>query len=229
MNRMANSRYIHIVGAGMAGLSAALQLTLAGEKVVLYEAAPFAGGRCRSFLDRELGCVIDNGNHLVLSGNAAIHDYLFLTDALETMGGPGVPIFPFMDVESGQRWVVQMNKGRFPLWIFDQHTRIPGTKPADYLSALKLLTAGTTDTVAGKLDTGSVLYRCFWAPLTIGALNTEPETFRKPSFCPASTRSPDITSLCVTAIGLVKSRWLRIMCASFISIRACLSSRPEIG
>ena len=80
------TRYIHIVGAGMAGLSAALQLSLAGEKVVLYDAAPFAGGRCRSFIDRELGCVIDNGNHLVLSGNAAIHDYLFLTGALETIG-----------------------------------------------------------------------------------------------------------------------------------------------
>src|ERR1700678_3883466 len=108
---MAASRYIHVVGAGMAGLSAALQLTLVGEKVVLYEAAPFAGGRCRSFMDRELGCIIDNGNHLVMSGNAAIHDYLFLTNALETMGGPGEPIFPFMDLANGARWVVRMNPG----------------------------------------------------------------------------------------------------------------------
>jgi hydroxysqualene dehydroxylase len=69
--------HIHIIGAGLAGLSAALQLALAGEKVSLYEAAPFAGGRCRSFLDREIGCRIDNGNHLVLSGNAAVRDFLF--------------------------------------------------------------------------------------------------------------------------------------------------------
>jgi len=173
---MTASRYIHIVGAGMAGLSAALQLSLAGEKVIVYEAAPFAGGRCRSFLDRELGCVIDNGNHLVLTGNAAIHDYLFLTNALETMGGPGAPIFPFMDMESGQRWVVRMNGGRFPSWIFNKNMRIPGTKPRDYLSALNILMAGSSDTVASRLDTKSALYRNFWAPLTIGALNTEPES-----------------------------------------------------
>ncbi len=173
---MATSRYIHIVGAGMAGLSAALQLTLAGEKVVLYEAAPFAGGRCRSFLDRELGCVIDNGNHLVLSGNAAIHDYLYLTDALQTMGGPGAPIFPFMDLGDGKRWVVNMNTGRFPTWIFNKNNRIPGTTPKDYLSALRLLTAGASDTVASRFDTNSAMYKRFWEPLTIGALNTEADT-----------------------------------------------------
>jgi squalene-associated FAD-dependent desaturase len=142
----------------------------------MYEAAPFAGGRCRSFMDRELGCLIDNGNHLVLSGNAAIHDYLFLTEALETMGGPGAPIFPFMDLTNGARWVVRMNPGRFPTWIFNKKNRIPGTKPLDYLSALRVLTAGAADTVAGRLDTHSVLYRRFWEPLAIGALNTEPDT-----------------------------------------------------
>src|ERR1700722_8161715 len=107
-------RHTHIIGAGVAGLSAALQLTLAGEAVTLYEAAPFAGGRCRSFHDRELDCRIDNGNHLVLSGNVAIYDYLFLTNALETMGGPGKAIYPFMDLESGERWTINMNNGVIP-------------------------------------------------------------------------------------------------------------------
>lgn len=173
---MTNSRTVHIVGAGLAGLSAALQLTLAGEKVIMYEAAPFAGGRCRSFLDRELGCLIDNGNHMVLSGNVAIHDYLFLTEALDTMGGPGAPIFPFMDLADGARWVVKMNPGRFPTWIFNKKNRIPGTKPLDYLSALRIMTAGSADTVTERLDTSTALYRRFWEPLVIGGLNTEPET-----------------------------------------------------
>jgi uncharacterized protein with NAD-binding domain and iron-sulfur cluster len=38
----------HVVGAGLAGLSAALRLTQAGHRVVIYEAGPQAGGRCRS-------------------------------------------------------------------------------------------------------------------------------------------------------------------------------------
>jgi squalene-associated FAD-dependent desaturase len=159
----------------MAGLSAALHLTLAGERITLYEAAPFAGGRCRSFHDRELGCIIDNGNHLVLSGNAAVQDFLYFTGALETMGGPGAPIFPFMDLVSGERWTVNMGNGVIPWWIFDEKRRVAGTTPLDYLSAIKILLAKEDDLVTDLCDTRSNLYRRFWEPLVVGALNTEPE------------------------------------------------------
>ena len=67
---------VHIVGAGLAGLAAAVRLTLAGRRVALYEAAQQAGGRCRSYFDRQLGRVIDNGNHLLLSGNRSAMAYL---------------------------------------------------------------------------------------------------------------------------------------------------------
>ncbi|MFY9288734.1 MAG: hydroxysqualene dehydroxylase HpnE [Alphaproteobacteria bacterium] len=170
-----SKQQVHIVGAGVAGLSAALQLSLAGADVHLYEATPFAGGRCRSFHDRELDCRIDNGNHLVLSGNVAIHDYLFLSGALDTMGGPGEPIFPFMDLETGERWVSRMSKGIIPWWIFDKKRRVAGTKPSDYLSMLKILMSSKNDTIAQRLDTESVLYRRFWEPMVIGVLNTEAE------------------------------------------------------
>lgn len=169
------SRQVHIIGAGLAGLAAALQLSLAGEKVTLYEAAPFAGGRCRSFLDREIGCRIDNGNHLVLSGNTAVGDYLFLTHALESMGGPGAPLFPFMDLGTGERWVTHMNRGFVPWWVFSPQRRVWGTKPVDYLSALKVMMAKTTDTTAECLNMDTVLYRRFWEPMIVGVLNTEPE------------------------------------------------------
>ena len=169
------NRHVHIIGAGLAGLSTALQLALSGEKVTVYEAAPFAGGRCRSFLDRELGCRIDNGNHLVLSGNAAVQDYLYLTNALDSMGGPGSPVFPFMDIGSGERWTIRMNKGRMPWWIFDKKRRIPGTKPADYLSALPVMLAKETETLGAVLKKDAALYRRFWEPFIVGALNTEPD------------------------------------------------------
>lgn len=168
-------RRVHIVGAGMAGLAAALQLVLADEKVTLYEAAPFAGGRCRSFFDRELDHRIDNGNHLVLSGNAAIQDYLFLSNATETMGGPGAPIFPFFDAKSKQRWTIKMSRGRLPFWLFDKDRRIPGTKISDYVKSLIKLATSTGDRVSECMDMASPLYTRFWEPLVIGALNTEPE------------------------------------------------------
>ena len=63
------SRLVHVVGAGLSGLAAAVQLQRRGARVVLHEAAPHAGGRCRSYFDPKLNATIDNGNHLVLSGN----------------------------------------------------------------------------------------------------------------------------------------------------------------
>jgi hydroxysqualene dehydroxylase len=71
-----SGRTVHVVGAGVAGLSAAVRLIDVGRNVILHEAASFAGGRCRSYLDPTLGVVIDNGNHLLLSGNREALDYL---------------------------------------------------------------------------------------------------------------------------------------------------------
>jgi uncharacterized protein with NAD-binding domain and iron-sulfur cluster len=64
---------VHIIGAGMSGLACAVRL--AGDKrytINLYDSAGHAGGRCRSYHDEHLGCTIDNGNHLLLSGNTAV-------------------------------------------------------------------------------------------------------------------------------------------------------------
>src|SRR3984957_15422903 len=59
----------HIVGAGISGLSAAVRLANANFKVHLYEATQQAGGRCRSYFDALTNLTIDNGNHLLVSGN----------------------------------------------------------------------------------------------------------------------------------------------------------------
>lgn len=170
---MTEPRHIHVIGAGLAGLSAALQLTLMGQKVTVYESAQFAGGRCRSYFDRGIDCRIDNGNHLVLSGNVAVQDYLELSGAKDTMHSPPEPMFPFMDLKTGQRWTIRMNQGRFPWWAFDRKRNIPDVKPLDYLSALKFLFAGDDETVAEKIEPDSQIFKRLWEPLAIAALNTE--------------------------------------------------------
>jgi len=63
---------VHIIGAGLAGLAAAVKLAPSQAKVVVHEATAYPGGRCRSYLDRTIGMTIDNGNHLVLSGNRSV-------------------------------------------------------------------------------------------------------------------------------------------------------------
>lgn len=54
---------VHIIGAGISGLSAALALSEAHVPVKLYEASAHAGGRCRSSQARGFGR-IDHGLHL---------------------------------------------------------------------------------------------------------------------------------------------------------------------
>ncbi len=79
---------VHIIGAGVAGLSTAVNLAKVGRRVHLYEAAGYAGGRCRSFDDASMGCRTDNGNHLLLSGNVAALGYLKDIGAEDSLTGP---------------------------------------------------------------------------------------------------------------------------------------------
>jgi hydroxysqualene dehydroxylase len=168
-------RRVHVVGAGLAGLSAALRLAEAGVAVVLHEAARQAGGRCRSYLDATLGCRIDNGNHLLIAGNDASMAYLRAIGAADTLTGPAEAVFPFLDLASGERWVVRPNAGRLPWWLFVAGRRVTGTRPLDYFRALALATAREGDTVADVLDRDSVIFRRLWQPLAVAALNTETE------------------------------------------------------
>src|ERR1700733_2025332 len=79
---------VHVVGAGLAGLAAAAALAVAGWRVALYETTDHAGGRCRSYFDAELGVRLDNGNHLLLSGNESALAYLRLIGAVDTFEQP---------------------------------------------------------------------------------------------------------------------------------------------
>ena len=166
---------VHIVGAGLAGLSAAVRLTEAGRQVCLYEAGTQAGGRCRSYNDEVLGCRIDNGNHLLLSGNNRTLAYLATIGAADTLVGPAEPGFPFIDLSSGERWTVRPNRGPVPFWLLDPSRRVLGSKLGDYANALKLAFAKPEDTVAALFARNPNLFRRFWEPLTVAVLNTEAE------------------------------------------------------
>src|SRR5262249_28850040 len=132
----------HIAGAGLAGLSAAMQLVERGRRVILYEAAGQAGGRCRSYYDAGFGAVIDNGNHLLLSGDDAAMRYLKLAGSADKLEGPPRAEFAFADLANGERWTLKIDEGRWPAWLFDPARRVPGTKPSDYLAAIRLMWAG---------------------------------------------------------------------------------------
>jgi squalene-associated FAD-dependent desaturase len=165
---------VHIIGAGLAGLACAVRLAGRGRQVALHEAAPQAGGRCRTFFDAGLDRTIDNGSHLLLSANQAVLAYQREIGAVGTLTELDQAAFPFFDLGTGEHWTVRLNDGPLPWWIFDRHRRIPATRPGDYLSGLRLLTAGAQATVADCIDAADPLYQRFWEPLTLAVMNAAP-------------------------------------------------------
>jgi hydroxysqualene dehydroxylase len=165
---------VHIIGAGLAGLSAALKLSARGEHVVVHEATAFAGGRCRSYHDAALGMTIDNGNHLLLSGNRAALEYLGGIGARDHLVGPAHAEFPFADLASGERWTLRFDDGRVPFWIFNPRRRVPGTGPLDYLPLARLLFTHAGKSVGDVVACKGPLYQRLLEPLLLAALNIDP-------------------------------------------------------
>ncbi len=163
---------VHVVGAGLAGLSCAIHLAARRRRIVLYEATGRAGGRCRSFYDKTLERTIDNGNHLLLSGNSEVAAYLAAIDAQDELTGPDEATFPFFDLADGQRWTLRLNSGPVPWWIVVPGRSVPGTRLRDYIQALKLVRAASDATVAACLGEEGTLYRRFWEPFAVAVLNT---------------------------------------------------------
>jgi len=172
--------HVHIIGAGLSGLSSAVHLVRNGwvGDVSVYEAAPRAGGRCRSFFDEHLQRWIDNGNHLLLSANRAALDYLDCIGARDTLVLPDKAVFPFFDARDGSRWLFQPNSGPVPWWILSAKRRIPGTRLRDYWALSGLLRAGLDARVADvvRLAPESSLYQRFLDPFVLAVMNTDAQT-----------------------------------------------------
>lgn len=158
----------------MAGLSAAVSLARAGCAVTLSDGAAQAGGRCRSYHDPQLGRTIDNGNHLVLSGNDAVARYLATIGANDRMTGPATADYAFIDLASGARWRFRPNDGRVPWWVFAKGRRVLGARARDHLPFGRLLSGRANETVADRVDPHGPVWDRLIEPILLAALNTAP-------------------------------------------------------
>lgn len=164
----------HVIGAGLAGLSAAVKLVAQERPVVVHELARHAGGRCRSYFEPALGLTIDNGNHLLLSGNRSALAFLDQIGGRHLLTGPARSEFAFCDAASGETWLLRPNNGPLPWWIFSGNRRVPGTHARQYLQLGRLLFAGGRDVVGDMLDRQSNLYQRLMRPVLLAALNCDP-------------------------------------------------------
>jgi uncharacterized protein with NAD-binding domain and iron-sulfur cluster len=144
---------VHVVGAGLAGLSCALAAADAGRKVVLHESAKQAGGRCRSWTEPTLGQVIDNGTHMVVGANEAVFSYLERIGARDSLR-PGPKAFAMLDLPSGRLW-----------------TATPARLFASIVAARWRLSPGADGPIGAALGKSRNYHR-FWDPLALAIMNT---------------------------------------------------------
>jgi hydroxysqualene dehydroxylase len=164
----------HIIGAGISGLSAAVRLANAGFIVHVHEATQQAGGRCRSYFDAATNLTIDNGNHLLLSGNRHAVAYARSIGTEAGLVGPQSAQFPFVDLATGRRWQLDLGDSRLPLWVFDKARRVPDTGLLDYLALMPLICAAPGKLVGDTIPCKGTLYQRLVQPLLLAALNVDP-------------------------------------------------------
>ena len=175
-------RRVHIAGAGLSGLAAALSLSEAGVEVMLHEQSAQAGGRCRSWDDPQLGAQIDNGNHLLLSAN--IDALAFLNEVGNRQGLTELPAcFAFHDLRTGERWEMNLGRTALPFWLLRKSGRAPGVGIGDYLGLWRLLLRPSRNaSVADCLEPSHRLYRPIVEPLCLAVMNASPEDASAVSF-----------------------------------------------
>lgn len=165
---------VHIIGAGLAGLSAALFLQEQGLRPRLYDANSRPGGRCGGWSPAPGAPRRDRGTHLLLSGNdtvcGLIRRYGRAEDWIRLP-----PRFRFRDLAEGTDWNLHPGAGRWPGWLLNPTRRVAGLGVFGHLHALLPLETSRAETVGAALDLRSVAGRRLIGPLTVALLNTPAE------------------------------------------------------
>ena len=173
-----------ILGAGVAGLTAAVFLAEAGLKPLVLEAAQTPGGRARSFVSAAFAEELDNGPHLLMG------TYHHTLDLLDRLGSRSLlweedrVTFTFWSRDWGWHALA------CPDWPAPWHLlaglkRFPGFSMQDWLAVMRLGLALSRLECAAleqqsvtqwlqKYRQTDLLFQRIWSPLCLATLNEPP-------------------------------------------------------
>ena len=183
-----------VIGAGWAGLAAAVRLADAGLSVTVVEESPRLGGRASAFVDRESGERVDNGQHVLFG--CYRETYAFL----RRLGTAGLaPLQPRLELTmvgpDGERATLRCPRLPAPWHLVAGVLRWGAVPAADRRTALRLrqvireIRRDGAAAVAARVPAGmtvdgwlqehrqsSKLTEWLWHPLALAALNQSPAT-----------------------------------------------------
>ncbi|MBY0336162.1 MAG: FAD-dependent oxidoreductase [Acetobacteraceae bacterium] len=154
---------IHVIGAGVAGLAAALALADAGRRVVVHEGSPVAGGRCRALPDGT-----DNGTHALIGANHAALAFLERIGARSGWVEPEPDGLPVLDLADGSARRVSLSPAG---WVRADR-RPAGVSLRAVLALMRLALPGRDVPVETAMAAHPAFHRGFVDPLVVAALNT---------------------------------------------------------
>jgi len=190
-----------VIGAGCAGLSAAVRLTSRGARVLVIEARARLGGRATAFVDRDTGELVDNGQHILLGCYTGTFAFLGEMGALGHVRVPAQLGVTMIDA-SGRRTRLSCPALPPPLHLLAGVMEWDALSWRDRLSvfgmasplriARRELRPGATRRAASPGETvenwlvrnGQTprIRELLWDPLALAALNQSPDQAAAPSF-----------------------------------------------
>jgi len=178
-----------VIGAGFAGLSAAVALAERGVRITVLEGKPALGGRAYSFADPDTGDFVDNGQHVLMGCYAETLDFLKRIGAyeqlvfhedleIEMLAGPGQSAILKTARLPGPLHMTAAVLGYRHLSIAE---RIAVMRGGLRMLAMRRFGDGelrrlTVAQLMDRIGQSERARRCFWYPLSIATLNDEPQS-----------------------------------------------------
>ncbi|MBS4028157.1 MAG: hydroxysqualene dehydroxylase HpnE [Ignavibacteriales bacterium] len=172
-----------IIGGGLSGLAAAVKLSQKGvKKITLVEASGKLGGRAYSFVHKETGDVIDNGQHVLVGAYKNTLEYLDIIGTRKFLSVQKNPHINFWSKEKGFS-TFEIGKGK----VFSS-LRFKGLSLKSKLELKKVekffqkfpsneneIQKLTVDEWLNSLHQSTEAKKNFWYPIAISVMNELPE------------------------------------------------------